>query len=122
MINEVINCITECCSATNNRVTSFLIAAITDESIHIDALFILLQQDPIDAFLKIQQQVLLTEAVIPRGVVEEEVEEEPQQLDDDVVIAIQEIVLGRSDAAYALLMTAVLEADSYDDSTPNNYC
>jgi len=45
-------------AANNNRETSLLLSAITDKSIHRDALYILLRKDPTAALSKIQQQVL----------------------------------------------------------------
>jgi hypothetical protein len=60
--NEVTNCMMiYCVAATTSPSTmksSLLMLTVTDESIHLDGLYILLRKDPIAALLRMEQQLL----------------------------------------------------------------
>ena len=66
VINEVINRITEystsaftsISTSANNVETSLLMSAITNETIHIDGLYILLRRDPVSTLMRLQQKLL----------------------------------------------------------------
>jgi hypothetical protein len=60
--NKIIDRIMEECSASSSSSTdivmesSLLMSAVTDESIHLDGLYILVRRDPTAALLRLQQQ------------------------------------------------------------------
>jgi len=66
VLNEVVNRIAEYCSTTatctrtttNTEMSLLIMSAVTDESIHLDGLYILLRRDPTAALLGLQQQLL----------------------------------------------------------------
>mmetsp|Transcript_1045 Transcript_1045/g.1189 ORF Transcript_1045/g.1189 Transcript_1045/m.1189 type:complete len:229 (+) Transcript_1045:1-687(+) len=65
VIKEVINCIKEYCTSTStsagtttnniDTATSLLLSAITDESIHVDGVYILFRDNPQGALLRLQE-------------------------------------------------------------------
>jgi hypothetical protein len=68
VMKEVVDCIAEYClfsstsSSTTNTTcteTSLLMSAVTDESIHLDRLYILMRRDPTAALLRLQQHLLV---------------------------------------------------------------
>ena len=57
VMNEVLDCIANCCAASTSPSTmesSLLMTAVTDESIHLEGLYTLLRKDPYDALLRLQ--------------------------------------------------------------------
>ena len=130
VINEVITCIKEYCSAstsagttttTNKLETSFLVSAITDEAIQIDCLYILFRDDPHAALLMLQQKFVhvlsaATEFDIPaaavatvNGPVEQVTAVAASIVPVATAVAVTKVPLGATIAVAAFAMAAVPE-------------